>query len=317
MASAPRRRVNLFAEEVNFLPEIERMLEDRSRLLKLDDNDPLDVIVPVYNAYDDFLICLYSLVKHRDVYRIVLIDDCSTDPRVHDLLTALKNYEQEGIWVEFNAQNLGFLGTVNKGMQMTRHDVILLNTDTVVTRGWARKLKGCAQSNERIATVTPFTNNGRMCSVPNFLQDNDLPEGFTVDLFAACVEKSSSNRYPELATAVGFCVYIRRSAINDIGYFDAENFGKGYGEEVDFSFRAIDKGYKNVLCDNTFVYHKGSASFLDNQHALMEKNHIFLSEKYPENWAAIARFERINPLKELQDKITREMKLKRFNARKD
>ncbi len=149
-----------------------------------------------------------------------------------------------------------------------------------------------------------------MCSVPNFLQDNDLPEGFTVDSFAECVEKTSTKSYPELVTAVGFCMYICRSAINDIGYFDDVNFGKGYGEEVDFSFRAINKGYKNVLCDNTFVYHKGKASFLDTQRALMEKNHIFLSEKYPEHWAAIARFERTNPLKMLQDKIKSELAIK-------
>jgi len=296
----PPRQSTLFADKIDFFAEIMQMAGTRSRAFELNDSDLLDVVVPIYNAYDDLLMCLYSLLKHQDIYRIILIDDCSTDPRIRGLLTALSRCSQEAIQVEFNAQNLGFLSTVNKGMQITWHDIILLNTDTIVTHGWARKMKACAQSDQQIATITHFTNNGRMCSIPNFLQDNDLPEGFTVDSFAECVEKASSNSYPELVTAVGFCMYIRRSVIDDIGFFDAENFGKGYGEEVDFSFRAVDKGYKNVLCDNTFIYHKGKASFQDTQLALMEKNHIFLSEKYPKHWAAIARFEKINPLAELQ-----------------
>jgi GT2 family glycosyltransferase len=176
-------------------------------------------------------------------------------------------------------------------------------------------MRACAYSDDKIATVTPFTNNGRMVSVPKFLQDNEIPEGFTVDSFAECVEKASTNCYPELVTAVGFCMYIRRSIIDEIGYFDEVNFGKGYGEEVDFSFKATYKGYKNVLCDDTFVFHNGRASFLDTQGVLMEKNHIFLSEKYPELWAAIALFERSNPLKGLHDRLEKEMKTGRFQRK--
>lgn len=312
---APRRRASTdarnntyFAETVDFISEIARMLEDGYQPIDLDDNGPLEVVVPIYNAYDDFLMCLYSLFKYQDIYQIILLDDCSTDTRMKDLLQTLKAHKQERFRIEASPQNLGYLKTINKGMRIAKNDVILLNTDTIVTSRWAWKMRACAYSNERIATVTPFTNNGRMCSVPNFLQDNEIPEGFTVDSFAECVEKASTNSYPELVTAVGFCMYILRSVIDEIGYFDDVNFGKGYGEEVDFSFRAAYKGYKNVLCDNTFIFHKGRASFLDTQGTLMEKNHIFLSEKYPELWAAIAHFERTNPLKALHDRLKKEMK---------
>jgi O-antigen biosynthesis protein len=292
-----------FAQEVDYISEINRMLERDHEPVDVGGNGSLEVIVPIYNAYDDFLKCLYSLLKHQDIYRIVLLDDCSTDPQMKNLLQALKAREQERFRIEANPQNLGYLRTVNKGMRMTRNDVILLNTDTVVTAGWARKMSACAYSDDRIATVTPFTNNGRMCSVPEFLENNEIPEGFTVDSFAECVEKASSNRYPELVTAVGFCMYIRRSVIDEIGYFDEANFEMGYGEEVDFSFRAAYKGYKNVLCDNTFVFHKGRASFLETQDALLEKNNQLVAEKYPDLWAAVAHFERSNPLKEFHEQL--------------
>ena len=297
-----------FAEEGNDISKIVGMLEDGLRPLDSDEKSSLEVVVPIYNAYDDFLKCLYSLFKYQDIYRIILLDDCSTDTRVKELLQSLKEHEQERFRIEANPQNLGYLKTVNNGMKMAKNDVILLNTDTVVTSGWARKMRTCAYSNDKIATVTPFTNNGRSCSVPEFLENNEIPEGFTVDSFAECVEKASSNCYPELVTAVGFCMYIRRSVIDEIGYFDDVNFELGYGEEVDFSFRAACRGYKNVLCDNTFVFHKGAASFLDTQSALLEKNNKLVAEKYPEFWAALMLFEQSNPLKGLHDKLKREMK---------
>jgi len=131
-----------------------------------------------------------------------------------------------------------------------------------------------------------------------------------VDSFGECVERASSNRYPELVTAVGFCMYIRRDAMDELGYFDEVNFEMGYGEEVEFSFRAARSGYRNVLCDNTFVFHKGGASFLDMRHDLMERHHNVLSDKYPEYWAAVARFEESNPLEELHDRLKREMRMR-------
>lgn len=300
------------AKKADYIPKIKEILESGYLPAHLDGKDSVEVVVPIYNAYDEFLVCLYSLLKHQDIYRILLLDDCSTDTRVKDLLRTLKEHEQERLRIVTNTQNLGFLKTVNKGMRMTNNDVILLNTDTVVTSGWARKMRVCAYSDDRIATVTPLTNNGGMCSIPEFMKNNEIPEGFTVDSFAECVENAASNRYPELVTAVGFCMYIRRGVIGDIGYFDEENFGKGYGEEVDFSFRAACNGYKNVLCDNTFVFHRGRASFLDTQDTEMEKHHWVLAEKYPELWAAVALFEQTNPLKELHDKLKTEMKTRGF-----
>jgi len=297
-----------FAEKVDYISKIMGLLEDGHQPIDVDEKGSIEVVVPIYNAYDDFLKCLYSLFNYQDIYRIILLDDCSTDTRVKNLLRTLKDHEQERFRMEENPQNLGYLKTVNKGMRMAKNDVILLNTDTVVTPGWARKMRACAYSDDRIATVTPFTNNGRMCSVPEFLENNEIPEGFTVDLFAECVENASSNRYPELVTAVGFCMYIRRSVIDEIGYFDEVNFEKGYGEEVDFSFRAACRGYKNVLCDNTFVFHKGGASFLDTQDTLLEKNNKLVAEKYPELWAALILFQESNPLKGLHDKLKTEMK---------
>ena len=67
--------------------------------------------------------------------------------------------------------------------------------------------------------------------------------------------------YPEMPTAVGFCMAISLRAIKRVGLFDEETFGRGYGEENDFCQRAEQAGLRNVLCDNAYVVHHGGASF--------------------------------------------------------
>ena len=54
---------------------------------------------------------------------------------------------------------------------------------------------------------------------------------------------------------------ISRRAIDRVGLFDEETFGRGYGEENDFCMRASNAGMRNVLCDDAYVVHHGGASF--------------------------------------------------------
>ena len=43
--------------------------------------------------------------------------------------------------------------------------------------------------------------------------------------------------------------------------FDEAAFGRGYGEENDFCFRARKAGWRNVLCEDAYVVHHGGQSF--------------------------------------------------------
>ena len=62
--------------------------------------------------------------------------------------------------------NRGFVRTVNEGLQLSlSNDAVFLNTDTVVTARWLDKMIAVAQSRPDVATVTPLTNSGTICSV--------------------------------------------------------------------------------------------------------------------------------------------------------
>ena len=85
----------------------------------------------------------------------------------------------------------------------------------------------------------------------------------------ACAE-ANGQRSIAIPTGVGFCMYIRRACLDEIGLFDAETFGRGYGEENDFCMRAAAAGWRNVLAGDVFVYHEGAVSFSGERLALTE-----------------------------------------------
>lgn len=244
----------------------------------------IDVIVPVYNAYDYVKKCIESIIESSDLVqnRLILIDDKSPDTRIYGLLNEFKRrHNQLNIEVLQNDKNLGFVGTVNRGMRFSENDVILLNSDTEVSQFWIEKLNKCAYSQPDVATVTALSNNATLASVPNGLQPNDIPEGWSLKEYASMISKISYHDYPEIPTAHGFCMYIKRSVLSRVGFFDEETFGKGYGEENDFSYRCMEYGFKHLLCDDVFVFHKESQSFSEKKEELINNHLKILEKRYP------------------------------------
>ena len=102
----------------------------------------------------------------------------------------LEEQKKNNVIVIHNESNKGFSNNINLGMsQSQERDVILLNSDTIVTKNWVEKMVACAYSDSSIGTVTPLSNNATLCSVPNFCEENTLPEGMSVDQMANIVEE--------------------------------------------------------------------------------------------------------------------------------
>jgi GT2 family glycosyltransferase len=218
------------------------------------------VILPVYNAPGELDACLSSLQRTLPAAaELLIIDDASTDFETGRVLR--KWQERAGKRWQFlaNRENLGFVATVNRGMRMASGDVVLLNSDTEVTAGWLQGLQRCLESDHSIATATPWTNNGEIASLPVFCHNNPVPADR--EKVARVIAQTGKAGYPEIPTAVGFCMAISRQAIDQLGLFDQQTFGKGYGEENDFSMRALGAGLRNVLCDDVYVVHLGNRSF--------------------------------------------------------
>ena len=277
----------------------------------------LDIIIPVYNAFEHVQKCISSVLSCTSEipFTIVIVDDCSTDNRLKEYLSYLVA-KHASIKVLRNEKNAGYLKSVNLGMKYSRNDVVLLNSDTVVTHGWLRKLQDCAYSNDHIATVTPLSNNATICSVPEFCANNDIPSGYDIQEYAALIQKSVTSlgiKCYEIPVGVGFCIYVKREVIQKIGLFDTK-FDKGYEEEVDFCLKARQKGYYNVVCTQAFVYHAGNVSFQDSRSELETKNWQLLVKKHPYYPDFIHDFVENNPLKPVQIAIGESIDKDRVNG---
>lgn len=265
---------------------------------------PCTIIIPVYNTFHEALVCVRSVLKHTaGPFRLRVIDDASPKGAFADFLPE-NILADPRVWVSRNAKNLGFVRTCNLGMrEAVPDDVVLLNSDTEVTAGWLDKLQDAAYSRPQVGSVTPLTNNGTICSVPDFLSNNKIPDGYGVDDFAALVERVSAREYREAPTCVGFCAYVKREVLDRIGYFDENSFGKGYGEENDFSCRARAAGYVDIIDDATFIHHKGQMSFQDRTQALVAEHLKILEAKHPGYSRRVQKFVRKNPLRKVHQRI--------------
>jgi GT2 family glycosyltransferase len=276
---------------------------DRSTFYQTLAARPLPVlIIPVFNAADSLRLCLQSVARHSTgIGQVLLINDASTDPAIDELLVEYQSHPLFTIYV--NESNQGFSRTVNKGMALAEDaDVIILNSDTQVTPGFARHLRYLAYSGEKIATVTPVSNNAGPFSVPNS-GSNSLPEGFTLDRFARAINQANVVEPIAVPTGHGFCMYIRRDALRDVGDFDAEAFPRGYGEENDFCMRARSHGWQHLIDPATYIYHQGAASFGEDKAALLIAGRSVLLERYPDYPHQVSQAFGSNKVKALRKRI--------------
>ena len=261
----------------------------------------VDIVVPVYNAPEDLRRCVDSVLAcTAERFRLVLIDDASTDPGIAELFAALSRRGDPRIELARGDRNAGFTATANRGMTSSHADVVLLNSDTIVTQGWLGALLRCAASDPRIATVTPFSNNAEICSFPRFCEDNRWLPQADPERVRCALAQSAVPTYPDLPTGVGFCMLVRRAAIDAIGIFDTA-FGAGYGEENDFCLRAARAGWRNVLADDAFVVHTGGRSFGGRKGELGERNLALLLARHPHYAAMVERYIAQDPLRPLRE----------------
>ena len=259
------------------------------------DSSTVDIIVPVYRGYDDTLACLLSVLEssNRTDFELVVIDDASPEP---ELSAALERLAAMGlITLLRNERNLGFVATVNRGMGLhPDRDVLLLNSDTLVFNDWLDRLRShCLDGS--VGTVTPFTNNGTICSYPKFCKDNPGLQDISfaeIDSLAAAANRGASVEVP---TGVGFCMYVTRSALNAVGLFDVETFGRGYGEENDFCWRVSAQQMKNLHALDVFVFHSGETSFSTGAAQAKRDGYQALVNKHPDYPATVQRYIKSDP----------------------
>ncbi len=256
----------------------------------------IDIVIPVYDGFEETVQCLDSVLS-SDLggAHVIVINDCSPNAKLSQWLRS--NATTGRFKLIENEINLGFVATVNKGIALhPERDVLLLNSDTIVANDWVCRLAVHGRQ-ERVGTVTPFSNNATICSFPNFCEENTLlgPVGEIDSAFKI----AHPGKSVDIPTAIGFCMYISRKCLNQVGLFDEQTFGRGYGEENDFCMCAARKGWRHLIAADVFVAHVGGVSF-SGKKAKVEAAQQILDRRYPDYHEKVHRFINKDPLRKFR-----------------
>lgn len=184
--------------------------------------------------------CLEFLRRNTPLDRVEfwVVDNGSSDPsevsRIHELKSGGMIHQ-----VVRHESNLGFPRAFNHAFASTAGEIFCcVNNDCFVEPGWFEAAMKTLGTDDSIAAVC-----SNVYSRPERRREED--------------DRSLEHLY-------GPVMFIRRSAWESIGEFDARNFSPGYGEELDWSYRAIRSGYTLKLSGRSLAHHTGSFTMKKN-----------------------------------------------------
>lgn len=192
---------------------------------------PISIIIPTYDNMEFLLPCIHSIAENTaDCYNITVVNNGAEE---------LNNY-LIGPDIIYTGQNLGWMGGINAGLEHLKNIdydyVLLMNDDTHILPkdfDWLAKMRAILDNDESVAAVGPSSN-----VVAGFqnMRNKDLPAIIEVPFL------------------IGFCVLMRRSALEEIGGLDETLPG---GDDFDWSIEFRKRGYKLIARRDSFVYHHG------------------------------------------------------------
>ncbi len=262
-----------------------------------------DIIIPVYNAPQWVKLCVFALFENTNndlINKVIMVDDCSNN-KTKSLLQNLKN-KYSKIEVITNEKNLGFVKNCNLAFKKSKADyALLLNTDCLVSKGTIEKLIGHCEENKEIGLICPISSNAANLTL-------DIFPGFNYSQMNELLERKFKGKTFDACTVVGNCLLITKKCLEEVGYLD-EIYGTGYGEETDYQFKAMSKGFEAKVAVDTYVFHKSEVSFgtsKEKQEKLNKNREIFFS-RYGEEYNQLSKiYEKNDPIKFILENITEE-----------
>ena len=260
------------------------------------------VIVPIHGDYDATRCCLEGLRRElTSDHHAILVDDATPDPKIAKYLTDLS--QEPHIRILINTRNLGFTGSVNRALSVvTQGDILVLNSDTIVSPRFVSRLAAAARSSPDIGTVTPLSNNGELTSFPIPYVANRLGSRDDVERIDKIAAEINAGQIVDIPSGIGFCLYIRRPCLESVGSF-CEIFSPGYLEDADFCLRARQLGFRNVCAPSVYVGHAGSKSFGLQKRSLVVRNLAELERRFPNHRMDCATFMAADPLRKARQGI--------------
>lgn len=243
------------------------------------------IVVLTYNQLKEGTIpCLESILKYtpEDQFELVLVDNASKDGTPEHLRSFAEG--RKNVKLILNEMNKGYAGGNNDGLRVAAGDcIVLLNNDTLVSPGWLDSLLSPLEKDRSIGMICPITNsagNEQTVLLPSLNEQN------YVEVAGRYTKRNAGHLFD--TEKLGFyCVAMRREVLEKVGLLD-ERFGLGMFEDDDYCMRVRNQGYRLVINEGCFIYHKGSLSFkkLESKEyqQIFERNRDYYQRKHGQPW---------------------------------
>ncbi len=232
----------------------------------------LSIIIVNYNSRDVLHLCLESLKnqERKFSFEVIVIDNASSESII-ELETSFPQFT-----FIFNEKNIGYAAANNIGIGNAKGKyILLLNPDTIVNGNSFQPMIKYLEENKNVGIVgcKIFRDDGEIekstHSFPSLLKEfvhaneflknivgyDSWISGFLKKTFKTKSLESywDHNSIKEVDHVTGACMMVKREAIDKVGLLDEAFFL--YNEEVEWSLRFKNAGYKSVFLPDSNIIH--------------------------------------------------------------
>lgn len=235
-------------------------------------------IVLTWNSRNEIAACLKHLIASTYPGRqIIVVDNASTDDTL-----AIVRADFPDVLVIQNTENLGFVRGNNLGIEYAlAHDadyVFLVNDDTAVATDALEQLVRVGDENAGAGILSP--------AIASFFRPDRIYLGGVID-WRNCeaheaLASDSAADVVEIDYAPGAALLIKAAVAKQIGSLDADYFS--YYEDVDWSVRCREAGYRVLGVRRATILHKGTTDDDANKNArswfYARRNQLLFARKF-------------------------------------
>lgn len=251
-----------------------RKREHEIRRIDVNKDPKVSIILVNYNGYQDTIECLKSLqnLKYNN-FEVIIVENGSND---YDAIRDDKFLNENAI-VILEKENGGFSAGNNIGIRYALEHgtdyVFLLNNDTTIDSQAVRYLVDASEEDDKIGITTG--------NIYYYSQPEELWYSNGIYNYKKGATYMVNDASEEVSFVCGCMMLIKRAVIEQIGFLSDDFFL--YSEDTEYDCRAVAAGWKLKWTPKAKVYHKISASTVENsdfQQYYMIRNNLLIVKRY-------------------------------------
>jgi glycosyltransferase involved in cell wall biosynthesis/Flp pilus assembly protein TadD len=213
----------------------------------------VSIVIPLPGEPERLGECLESIARHTpEQHEVILVHDGAAEQPAW--LTACCERDGRHRLAQCTG-GAGFAAAANAGLSLARGTrVLLMSSDTVLTKGWLRGLATCLEREPDAAFAGPVSNG---LSGAQRLPGTSYRSSEELEQFAARFTRENGGRRVAVERLDGSCLFFERSRLPEIGAFD-ESFGSVAVAVADLCLRAALAGRGCQIAADVFIHHHGS-----------------------------------------------------------